>query len=212
MKTLAAFRTLSILPFALILSGCVSRDANTTSTPYLPGIRTGDNPLGKGPTEETTSLVMRKDRISHWEGDGVQGPPSITIDLSQQRAYFYKGQTLVGVSQVSTGTDGFDTPPGNYKITQKNADHESNLYGEYKTPDGAIIQKEVDVTKHPKPAGAVFDGADMPYFMRFHGGIGMHGGYLPGFAASHGCVRMPINMAKIYFENVENKTPVRVIR
>ena len=212
MNSSATSQLLLILPVFLLFGGCLSRDSGSSGVPYLPGVRTGDNPLGKGPTESETSLVMRKDRTSHWEGENVHGPPSITIDLSQQRAYFYKGQTLVGVSQVSTGTDGFDTPPGDYKITQKSADHESNLYGEYKYPDGTIIQKEVDVTKHPKPAGAIFDGADMPFFMRFHGGIGMHGGYLPGFAASHGCVRMPINMAKIYFENVEKGTPVRVIR
>jgi lipoprotein-anchoring transpeptidase ErfK/SrfK len=211
MKIPSAFHLLFLFPVLLLTSGCFSRDSNSSNVPYLPGVRTGDNPLGKGPTEEETSLVMRKDRTSHWEGDGVSGPPSITIDLSQQRAYFYKGQTLVGVSQVSTGTDGFDTPDGDYKIIQKSPNHESNLYGEYKYPDGTVIQKEVDTTKHPKPPGAVFDGADMPYFMRFHNGIGLHGGYLPGFAASHGCVRMPINMAKIYFENVEKGTPVRVI-
>ena len=211
MTSSAALRCLAILPIAIVFCGCLSRDS-TPSVPYLPGVRTGDNPLGTGRSDEETSLVMRKDRTSHWEGDGVTGAPSITIDLSQQRAYFYKGQTLVGVSQVSTGTNEHATPTGDFKITQKNIDHESNLYGEYKYPDGTVIQKEVDVTKHPKPPGAIFDGADMPYFMRFNGGIGMHTGYLPGFAASHGCIRMPHNMAKIYFENVEKGTPVRVIR
>ncbi|NNE93372.1 MAG: L,D-transpeptidase family protein [Verrucomicrobiales bacterium] len=134
------------------------------------------------------------------------------ISLSQQRAFFYKGQTLVGISNVSTGTDEHRTPTGDYKISQKSKDHESNLYGDYRTPDGQLIQAEVDVTKHPKPPGAVFDGADMPFFMRFNGGIGMHGGILPGYAASHGCVRMPYPMAKIYYENVRTGTPVRVVR
>ena len=211
MKPATACRYFLIPLVGLAFTGCVSQSTNTTGTPYLPGIRKGDNPLGRGRSEEETSLVMRKDRVSHWEGDGVQGAPSVTIDLSQQRAYFYKGQTLVGVSKVSTGTNEHATPPGDFKITQKSADHESNLYGEYKYPDGTIIQKEVDVTKHPKPPGAIFDGADMPYFMRFNGGIGMHCGFLPGFAASHGCVRMPHNMAKIFYENVEIGTPVRVI-
>lgn len=135
----------------------------------------------------------------------------MTIDLSQQRAYFYKGSKLVGISLISSGTDGFETPAGTYKVLQKDAKHESNLYGDYKYPGGGIAQKDVDTTKHPQPPGTVFDGADMPYFMRFHNGMGMHGGYLPGFAASHGCVRMPINMAKIFYENVELNTPVRVV-
>jgi lipoprotein-anchoring transpeptidase ErfK/SrfK len=48
--------------------------------------------------------------------------------------------------------------------------------------------------------------------MRFHGGEGMHAGFLPGYAASHGCVRMPDHMAEIFFNNVSVGTPVRVIR
>jgi lipoprotein-anchoring transpeptidase ErfK/SrfK len=51
----------------------------------------------------------------------------------------------------------------------------------------------------------------MPYFMRIHGGVGMHAGFLPGFPASHGCIRMPERMAQIFFANVSHGTPVRVV-
>lgn len=200
-----------LLVLHLGLGGCGSKPS-PTSVPYLPGTRGEGNPLGQGRTEEETSLVMKKDTVSVWEGDGVFGAPSVVISLSHQRAYFYKGQTLVGISQVSTGTAEHATPTGDFKVSQKSKDHESNLYGEYKTPDGRIIQKEVDVTKHPKPPGAIYDGADMPFFMRFNGGIGMHGGILPGYAASHGCIRMPYPMAKIFYANVRHGTPVRVVR
>ncbi len=205
------FKIFLILALHLTLGGCGS-DPTPTTAPYLPGMRGEGNPFGHGRNEEETSLVMKKDTVSVWEGEGVHGTPSVVISLSQQRAYFYKGQTLVGISNVSTGTDEHATPTGTFKITQKSKDHESNLYGEYKTPDGRIIQKEVDVTKHPKPPGAIYDGADMPYFMRFNGGVGMHGGILPGYAASHGCVRMPYPMAKIFFQNVHHGTTVRVIK
>jgi lipoprotein-anchoring transpeptidase ErfK/SrfK len=50
----------------------------------------------------------------------------------------------------------------------------------------------------------------MPYFMRFNGAVGMHTGYLPGYAASHGCVRMPHHMAGKFFDNVEVGTLVIV--
>jgi lipoprotein-anchoring transpeptidase ErfK/SrfK len=50
----------------------------------------------------------------------------------------------------------------------------------------------------------------MPYFMRVTGGIGMHEGFLPGYAASHGCIRMPGFMAERFFENVSVGTPVTV--
>lgn len=196
---------------ALCLSACGPDSATYTGPGYLPGLRGEGNVYGQGRSEEETSLVMKKDNVSYWDGDNVPGAPAITIDLSQQRAYFYKGGKLVGVAQISTGTDENATPTGNFKITQKNANHESNLYGEYKYPDGRIAKKDVDTTRDKQPPGTIFDGTDMPYFMRFNGGVGMHTGYLPGFAASHGCVRMPHNMAKKFFENVSVGTPVQVV-
>ena len=55
-----------------------------------------------------------------------------------------------------------------------------------------------------------FDGADMPYFMRIVGGTGMHEGYLPGYPASHGCIRMPGPMAEAFFRSVSVGTPVTI--
>ena len=52
--------------------------------------------------------------------------------------------------------------------------------------------------------------SNMPYFMRIHGGIGMHAGYLPGYPASHGCIRLPKEMAVHFFENAKVGTPVTV--
>ncbi len=166
------------------------------------------NPAALGSAVTNDSPIA--DNVSHWEGDGVRGTPKIVIDISDQRAYFYKGHHLVGVSKVSSGKDGHATPTGSFKITQKNKDHRSNLYGNYVYSDGTVAKKDVDVTKDPKPPGSTFEGAPMPYFMRFHGGVGLHAGFLPGFAASHGCVRMPERMAEIYFANVSLKTPVIV--
>jgi len=50
----------------------------------------------------------------------------------------------------------------------------------------------------------------MPYFMRIVGGTGMHEGFLPGYPASHGCIRMPSFMAEAFFRNVAVGTPVKV--
>ena len=83
--------------------------------------------------------------VSYWDGDGVQGSPRIKIDLSDQKAYYYKGAELVGVSMISTGREGFDTPTGNFSITQKNKDHRSNLYGEWIDSAGNVIDNDVDV-------------------------------------------------------------------
>jgi len=206
-------RLFMMIVAASLSVGCLETPMKYSGPGYIAGNgTTKPNRFGRGPTAEDTSSYMQTDTVSYWNGDGVSGPPGVTIDLSQQRAYFYKGSELVGVSLISTGTDQHPTPPGDFKITQKSKDHESNLYGDYKYPDGTIAQKDVDTSKDPQPPGTIYDGADMPYFMRFNGGIGMHGGYLPGFPASHGCIRMPIEMARIYYENVEKNTPVRVIR
>ncbi len=203
------------LTVAVALIGLVSCGSDGTTTyngpGYIAGLRGEGNVYGQGRSEEETSTVMKKDNVSYWDGDGVAGSPAVTIDLSQQRAFFYKGGKLVGVALISTGTDENATPTGSFKIIQKNKDHESNLYGDYKYPDGRIAKKDVDTTRDPQPPGTIYDGTDMPYFMRFNGGVGMHTGYLPGWAASHGCVRMPHNMAKKFFENVEIGTPVHVV-
>jgi len=202
---------LMTLAVTACLSSCITEEYATTK-PYLAGNTNTVNQYGLGPNERLTSSAMKQDTISYWDDNGVNGEPSIVLNLTEQRAFFYKGSQLVGVSVVSSGTEGLDTPTGTFKIIQKDIDHQSNLFGDYVYPDGTIAQKEIDVKKDPKPAGTVFDGADMHYFMRFHNGIGLHVGYLPGYAASHGCVRMPAPMARKFYANVERGTRVTVVR
>lgn len=156
------------------------------------------------------AATYNADNVSYWDGDGVSGSPSITIDLSDQCAYFYKGGTLAGVSALSTGDERHGTPPGRFKVIQKDQWHKSNLYGDYVDGSGNIVMANIDVTKDPKPPGTRFDGSKMHHFMRFNGGIGMHEGFLPGYPASHGCVRMPGRMAQIFYNNVSLGTPVTV--
>jgi lipoprotein-anchoring transpeptidase ErfK/SrfK len=139
------------------------------------------------------------------------GPPSVKIDLENQRAYFYKGGQIVGVSMVSTGREGHNTPSGEFLVTQKDVSHISSLYGDYVGPNGEVVVPNVENEKDPRPPGTVFRGAPMPYFLRIHGGIGMHAGYLPGYPASHGCIRLPKVMATKFFEVAPVGTPV-VIR
>jgi lipoprotein-anchoring transpeptidase ErfK/SrfK len=135
----------------------------------------------------------------------------IRINRSQQKASFYKGGVLVGVSRISSGKEDSGTPPGNYKISQKSKDHKSTLYGVFKDKTtGQTINDSVDIRVDKIPPNAYFVNAPMPNFMRFNGAIGMHTGYLPGYPASHGCVRMPHHMAEKFFENVEVGTPVIV--
>ena len=146
----------------------------------------------------------------YWNGDDASGAPKIVIHLHEQRAYFYKGGHVVGESSISTGRKGFETPPGKYRVTQKDEHHVSNLYGDYVNKYGEIVERNVDATKDPQPKGTEFQGAKMPYFLRFTRGYGMHAGYVPRYRASHGCIRMPAEMAKHFFDAADEDTPVIV--
>jgi L,D-transpeptidase catalytic domain len=123
-----------------------------------------------------------RDEISYWNGTSSEGEPRIVIDLDQQRAYFYKGDQLVGVSVVSTGREGYDTPPGEFRIIEKDREHVSSLYGGYVDQSGLVVTENVESDKDPRPRRTIFRGAAMPYLLRIHGGIGMHAGYLPGLS------------------------------
>ena len=146
----------------------------------------------------------------YWHGDNSPGPAKIVVHVGEQRAYFYKGHRLVGESTVSTGKRGFDTPPGRYRVTEKDKNHVSSEFGDYINNRGEVVKSNIDVRKDAQPKGTHFDGARMPYFMRFNGGYGMHAGYVPQFRASHGCIRLPPRMARHFFENAPDDTPVIV--
>jgi hypothetical protein len=178
----------------IVSMACVLGGAGCSSTPTSPALAHEDAASG----------------ASYWHGDGMVGAPYVRISLSEQRAYFYKGGRLAGVSLISSGREGLDTVTGDFHILQKDKDHRSSLYGDYLDSDGQVIQKDVDTGKHPMPKGAHYLGANMPHFMRIVAGTGMHEGFLPGYADSHGCIRMPGFMAEAFFNAVSVGTPVSI--
>lgn len=145
-----------------------------------------------------------------WNDGGAHGEPRIIVHISEQKAYFYKGKQLVGESTVSTGKPGFSTPPGHYTVLDKDRDHVSTIFGDYVDSQGNVVRQNIDCRKDRRPQGAHFDGARMPYAMFFRGGYAMHQGYVPPFAASHGCIRLPQGMAEKFFHNAPVGTPVTV--
>lgn len=200
-------------------SGRVSRGMTYAeaaySTEYLGADgRVVRDPRASRPRPRSDSDVIgsrhRSQDPGHWDDSGASGSPSIVIDLSDQNALFFKGGQLVGRSPVSTGREGYNTPTGIFRVSQKNPDHRSNLYGDYVTPDGDTVVSNVSVRKDPRPRGTVFQGAPMPYFMRVAGPVGLHGGYLPGYPASHGCIRLPMEMAQIFYAHAPSGTPVTI--
>src|SRR5215212_631407 len=145
-----------------------------------------------------------------WYGDDVPGRAKIVVSVSQQKAYFYKGKHLAGETVVSTGRRGFSTPIGRYRVVSKDRDHVSSAFGDYVDANNNVVKSNIDVRKDPKPPGSHFDGARMPYCMHFNGGYAMHEGYVPPYAASHGCIRLPKGMARHFFNAASEGTPVIV--
>ncbi|MBS0658750.1 MAG: L,D-transpeptidase family protein [Verrucomicrobia bacterium] len=197
----------------LSLSACTSSDPRWArgETQYLGGLSNSDYSRARTQPEAGAQRADSGDSVSFWDGDGVKGPPRIEIRLSEQRAYFYKGDTLVGVSAISSGREGYASPTGSFRIVDKRKDHRSSIYGEFvDAVTGEVVQKDVDSRRDKPPKGAKYMGSPMPNFMRFAGGVGLHAGYLPGVPASHGCIRMPHFMSENFFNNVEIGTPVIV--
>jgi lipoprotein-anchoring transpeptidase ErfK/SrfK len=145
-----------------------------------------------------------------WEDSGGGGEPRIVVNLTEQKAFFYRGKRLVGESTVSTGKKGFSTPPGHYSVVSKDKNHFSSEFGDYIDRDGNVVVSNIDVRKDRCPKGAHFDPARMPYCMHFNGGYAMHQGYCPPFAASHGCIRIPEGMAEKFYNNAPVGTPITV--
>lgn len=195
----------------LLVSGVLALAACGPGGPVKSGYMAGiGGPVGQqmsgGPHHPAPAIP---DDISYWDGEGAIGSPLIKINRSQQKASFYKGGVLVGVSKISSGNEDHATPPGNYKIMEKDKDHKSTVYGCFKDKaSGAMLNDNVDIRVDKTPPGAIYYPAPMPNFMRITGGVGMHTGYLPGYAASHGCIRMPHQMSEVFFKNVVVGTPV----
>ncbi len=100
-------------------------------------------------------------------------PIMAIVSIKSQKVTLYDSDGWIQRAPVSTGVRGRETPAGVFAILQKNADHRSNLY----------------------------DDAHMPHMQRITwNGIALHGGPLPGYAASHGCVRMPYGFAEKVFD------------
>jgi hypothetical protein len=134
---------------------------------------------------------------------------AVEIDLQEQRAYLLRNGRSVLESPISSGRAKHRTPTGRFKIIEKDMDHRSSLYGKIVDSNGRTLVGDADADM-PVPAGARFVNAPMHYFMRFTGGIGMHAGYLPGYPASHGCVRLPRERAVVFYHAVRIGTPVTV--
>lgn len=180
--------------------------ATLTAACVLAGLSACTSPSASSSTAATPPPPR-----AFWHGDAVTGSPRIVVNLSEQRARYYKGGELVGETPIASGRAGYPTPTGSFKVTEKDLHHRSSWYGDYVYPDGTVARSDVDVRRGGRPEGSRYVGASMKYFMRINGPVGMHEGYLPGAPASHGCIRLPTQMAAIFFRETPLGTPVQVV-
>jgi lipoprotein-anchoring transpeptidase ErfK/SrfK len=135
----------------------------------------------------------------------------IVVSLPKQRAYLLLNDQIVIDSPISSGKRGHTSPTGNLRVLEKDANHRSNIYGDFVDGAGRIVRAGVSARIDAAPSGTHFIGAAMKWFMRLtEDGVGMHVGILPGYPASHGCIRMPSEAAKLFYDHVKVGTPVDV--
>ena len=127
----------------------------------------------------------------------------VEILLKEQRGRLYINGTIAMDFPICSGrVGGMETPKGTFRISQKVEDYRSNRYGSFMSKDGQLVVKGNVSSSDVPPEGTVFEGADMPYWMRFNGAIGLHVGNVHRHSDSHGCVRVPEEACAILFEKL----------
>ena len=135
----------------------------------------------------------------------------VRVSLPRQRAYLMVGDQIAADSPISSGKAGHSTPSGNFSVLEKDPDHRSSIYGDFVDGSGRVVRAGISAKIDSAPSGTHYVGAPMTWFMRLTGeGVGMHVGILPGYPASHGCIRMPSDGAKLFYDTVRIGTPVSV--
>ncbi len=136
----------------------------------------------------------------------------VLVSLSAQRAYLMNGDEIAIDTPISSGKRAGMTPKGEYKVLEKDADHRSSIYGNFVDSRGRVVRSGVSTKIDSAPAGTRFVGAPMKWFMRLTwDGVGMHVGHLPGYPASHGCIRMPDEIAALFYQKVKIGTPAKIV-
>src|SRR5215510_11946676 len=135
----------------------------------------------------------------------------VRVSLPKQRAYLMVGDEVAADSPISSGKAGHSTPRGNFSVLEKDPDHRSSIYGDFVDGSGRVVRSGISAKSDSAPSGTHYVGAPMRWFMRLTGeGVGMHIGILPGYPASHGCIRMPPDGAKLFYDTVRVGTKVDV--
>ena len=158
---------------------CVDRRSFVRGAIGAGVVLTGGLAIGEETLKEISQL---KPGEFTWHPErAAEGPVSVVVSIPQQRVHVYRNGVRVAVSTCSTGKDGNETPTGVFVVLQKDKHHRSSTY----------------------------NNAPMPNTNRLTwSGIALHAGKLPGYPASHGCVRLPLKFSELLFSITHLGTPV----
>ena len=174
----------------------------------------GPTPAPRQPMRKASEMISRQAPVSINQAVYERltpGDARVVVSLSKQRAYLMAGDEVAIDTPISSGKRAGMTPTGSFNVMEKDRDHRSSIYGDFVDKSGRTVRGGVSVRIDSAPSGTHFVGAPMKWFMRLTGdGVGMHIGILPGYPASHGCIRMPPQPAEMFFNRVKIGTPVQV--
>jgi hypothetical protein len=129
------------------------------------------------PKSAALELAKQADKLKPgqwvWKPEiAPKGPILVYVDLGRQVATVYRNGIRIGVTTISSGRPGYETPTGVFTILEKNVEHRSRKYND----------------------------APMPYQERLTwGGVALHAGGLPGYPESHGCIHLPMAFSKLLY-------------
>jgi len=135
----------------------------------------------------------------------------LVLNLATQRACLMLGEQVCIDSPMSSGKRTGPTPTGKFAILEKEKDHRSSTYGNFVDRNGRVVRSGISMKVDSAPSGTHYVGTPMKYFCRLtESGLGIHAGSLPGYPSSHGGIRLPEDMAKLFFARVKVGTPVEI--
>ena len=166
------------------------------------------------PMRKASDLIRRQEPVKVNQALLKEATPDnvhVVVSLPKQRAFLMIGDQVVIDSPISSGKRGHSSPTGHFSVLEKDPNHRSNIYGDFVDRSGRTVRAGISAKIDAAPSGTHYVGASMKWFMRLTAeGVGMHIGILPGYPASHGCIRMPPDGAKLFYDHVKVGTPADV--
>jgi lipoprotein-anchoring transpeptidase ErfK/SrfK len=175
---------LSAAPLTVAQAGTATGDAGPRQTTKSPHPSSSGHSLHRAKQRQSQSSTQQKPAKIYQDVLDRATPQNmhVTVSLSKQRVYLMVGDEIAIDSPISSGRAGRSTPTGSFTVTEKDKNHISTIYH-----------------------------CSMKYYLRLSGrSFGLHVGQLPGYPASHGCVRLPENVAQVLFERANIGTSVTI--